>query len=504
MTVASLIAELESRSILLSLEGEQIRYRSPRQALTDLDREALRARRGEIVDYLKARAAARALRAASPVHGPLTPSVAQEMWRAFAGGAEEGKPVALNIPTAGRFKAAPEAVTAAIHQVIARYDALRTRFEAREDALVTLLNPAEAFEVAQEDLRGLNADAAREAAGKGALQFCALLNAIEGTWLIRAKVFALPEGECLVAISPAHMIADAGTRNILLDEIHDILEFGAPRAPSMVLYNGYSLAERTFLAGEQGAQLIEHWRRWYHDQPTMLAPSDGAPLLWGNGIRIVKNFIIPARVAGKVRGLAATLKVTSFLIYLTIFAIAMARWAKTERFPVRVLGDKRVSLELSNTVGLMFCADAVAIHVPALADFETIMRGILAEYDATLSLRIPSLHFWAPHCVRPGIEAPDYPNRIPAVFNYYSIGTAREKAGKQAGPDTSAALSWPPDIVTLTQIWPRRSSPLFLHLNDTGQEVHVSLHFFQGVIPPSDQDSFTAALFQVFAETVPA
>ena len=53
----------------------------------------------------------------------------------------------------------------------------------------------------------------------------------------------------------------------------------APRAPSPVLYNDYSLAERDFLAGEQGAQLIEHWRRWYHDQPTMLAPSDSTPLL---------------------------------------------------------------------------------------------------------------------------------------------------------------------------------------------------------------------------------
>ena len=57
------------------------------------------------------------------------------MWRAFAGGAEEGKPVALNIGMVGRFRAAPEAVTAAIHQVIARYDALRARFEARDGEL---------------------------------------------------------------------------------------------------------------------------------------------------------------------------------------------------------------------------------------------------------------------------------------------------------------------------------------------------------------------------------
>jgi hypothetical protein len=503
MTVAKLISSLEGRNILLSLDGDQIRYRSPRQALTDSDRDALRARRGEILDYLQARNAARSLRAAVPSKGPVTPSVAQEMWRAFAGGAEEGKPVALNIGMVSRFKAAPEALTAAIGQVVARYEALRTRFEARDGELRAFLNLAEALEIEQEDLRGQGGDAARDAAEKSAQAFCAQLNLIEGTWLTRAKVFALPDGESLAAISSAHMIADAGTRNILLEEIHDILETGMPRAPSPVLYNEYSLAERDILAGGQGARLIDHWRRWYHDQPIMLAPSDGTPLTWGNGIRVLKNFTIPGRVADKVRDLAARLKVTSFLIYLTVFSIAMARWARMERFPVRVLGDKRISMDLTNTVGLMFCADAVEIQVPGGVDFEAIMRGILAEYDAALALRIPTLHFWAPHCVRPGIEAPDFPNKIPAVFNYYSLGTARERAERRAQPDSDVALAWPPEIVTLSQTWPRRSSPLFLHVMDYGHEVQVSLHFFQGVISPSDQDSFTARLFEVFAEVVP-
>jgi hypothetical protein len=390
-----------------------------------------------------------------------------------------------------------------VHQVIARYEALRVRFEAQGDRLLAHLNPAEAFEVEQEDMRGLGPEAAEEASAQRARQFCAQVNLIEGQWLTRAKVFALPAGASLVAISPAHMIADAGTRNILLDEIQDILDQGPSNPPSSILYNDYSLAERAFLAGPEGAQLIEHWRRWYHGQPAMMAPA-GNMLSWGNGIRIVKNFTIARRIADKVRDFAGTRKVTPFLVYLTIFSIAMARWAKTERFPVRVLGDKRTSLELSNTVGLMFCADAVEINVASQADFETVMRGILAEYDAALTLRIPSLHFWAPQCVRPGIEAPDYPNKIPAVFNYYSVGTAREKSQKQAAPDASAGLAWPPQIQTLTQTWPRRSSPLFWHLNDTGHEVLSSLHFFEGAVSPADQDSFTALLFQVFGEVVPA
>jgi hypothetical protein len=257
------------------------------------------------------------------------------------------------------------------------------------------------------------------------------------------------------------------------------------------------------LDSAEGAVLIDHWRRWYHAQPSMKAPSDGTVLQWGNGIRIVKNFTMPKRVLDKVRLLAESLKVTPFLIFLTIFARTMARWSGMEDFPLRVLGDKRTTLDLSNTVGLMFCADAMSVHAPADADFETVLRNIQLEYDAALALRIPTLHFWAPHCVKPGIEAPDYPNRIPAVFNYYSVGTAREKEDLRAGADTTASLPWPPDIVTLSQDWPRRSSPLFLHVMDWAHEAQLSLHFYQGVVSPADQDSFTTTLFQVFAETVP-
>jgi hypothetical protein len=151
----------------------------------------------------------------------------------------------------------------------------------------------------------------------------------------------------------------------------------------------------------------------------------------------------------------------------------------------------------------MFCADAVQVHAPVGLDFEAILRGILADYDAALGLRIPTLHFWAPHCVRPGIEVRDFPNRIPAVFNYYSVGTARERAEKQ--PASDAPEAWPPQINELPpQTWPRRSSPLFLHLMDYGTEMSASLHFFENAVSKPDQDSFTAMLFQTFHDVVPA
>ena len=495
-----LIADLESRGIILSLVEGEIRYRSPKHALTDADRDGLRSRRQEIVQWLSAREGARGLRGTKGREGPLTVSVAQEMWWRFAGGAEEGKPFALNIGMVGQFRASPEAVTAAVRQVIARYDALRVSFRAEGEVLHPVLNAPDALAVEQEDFRSQGADAARDAAHASAREFCARVNLIEGSWLTRAKVIALPDGETMAAISSAHMIADAGTRNIVIDELRDILEYGSPRAAPSVGFNAYSLAERDVLAGPQGAALIDYWRGWYDAQPVMTSPSDKIPMLWGNGIRTVRNFTLPAAVLEKVRARADALKVTPFLVCLTIFSIAMARWSGMERFPVRVLGDKRTSVDLANTVGLMFCADAVEIRSPSGEAFETTLRGIMASYDASLALRIPSLHFWAPYCVRPGIEVRDFPNRIPAVFNYYSVGTAREKAEKKTA--ANAAAAWPPEIVKLNQVWPRRSSPLFLHLIDNGDELAASLHFYQNVVSEADQDSFVACLFQTFGETV--
>lgn len=498
-SIAQLLAALERRGIILFLENGEMRYRSPKDALTEDDRQTLRARKPEIVDWLAARDAAKALRAVRASSGPLKASVAQEMWWRFAGAPEEGKPVALNIGMVGTFPGHDAAsVTAAIREVMHRHEALRVSFRADGENLIASLNPVEMLEIEQEDLRGLGAEAVA-AANKSAQAFCALLNPILGGWLTRAKVIALPDS-AMAVLSAAHMIADAGSRNIVIEELRDILE-GRPSQPA-VAYNDYSLAERDFLAGPQGTALIEHWRRWYTAQPTMTAPSDGTPMLWGNGTRIVRNFHIPTRLMDKGRALAERFKVTPFLIYLTIFAIAMARWSRMEQFPIRVLGDKRTAMDLTGTVGLMFCADAVEAHVAADADFETVLRGMVVEYDAAISRRIPSLHFYAPQMVRPGIEESGFPNRIPAVFNYYSVGTAREKAEKKA--DATAAWPWPPQIQELpAQVWPRVSSPLFLHLMDYGSEAGASLHFYADVIGAADRDAFQAMLFAVFDEVLP-
>jgi len=503
MSVARLLADLESRGILLTLDGGDIRYRAPKGALTDADRDALRAHKPAIVSSLAARAAGRQLRALHGMAGPLIPSVAQQMWYQFAGPPDEGVPVAINISGIDLFAAPPEAVTVALTTLIARHDTLRTAFQVVDGQLIPSLLPAESFAAEHQDMRHLSDAAAHDAAMQMAQAFCARLKPVSGGWLTQALVIALPDGRCLAALSSSHIVSDAASRNILLDEWHDLLA-GKALSPVAVPHNDYAVAERALLTSDAGAALIAHWRDWYAGQPLLTAPSDGRALLWGRGIRIVYDFDIPSRVMARARALAARWKVTPFLVHLTLFCTALARWSGVSDFPIRVLGDKRSNEALSGTVGLLYCGDAVQIHAPPDGDFETTLRAILSEYEAALARRIPTLHYYAPQMVMPGIEAPDFPNRIPAVFNYYAAGTAREKARKEAAPDASAGWPWPPVMHQKPPAqWPRVSAPIFLHLMDQGTDAAASLHFLEGAVGADDQRRFAALLFDLYDALLP-
>jgi hypothetical protein len=498
-SITQFVSTLEKRGIYLSLEDGKVLYRSSRNALTPHDREVLGSHRGDVISFLQARDAGMALRAVKGMSGPLTASVTQEMWWRFAGGPEEGKPIALNIAMARKFfDTDPIALEDAVRAIVSRHEALRTAITVRGETLMLRLLEPQSFRIEIEDLCALGEQADPEAHIR-AREFCAKLIPIEGGWLTRAKIMILPGGDTAVAISASHIIADAQSRNIIYSEIEDILE-GKRRPLSYITYSDYSLAERRLLTGPQGEGLIAYWRGWYAGQPTMLSPARKTPMQWGAGIRQLHNFSIPSHILKQVRAAATALGVTPFLAYLAIFSFTLARWSGLEAFPVRVLGDKRTSLELSRTVGLMFCADAVEIHLPVGKDFVDFLRDVERAYNVTLSQRIPTLHFYAPQCVLPGIEKPGYSNRIPAVFNYYSAGTAQERAVNEATTEPPDPMPWPPEIARLPpQTWSRRSAPVFLHLMDQGSKASASLHFYANVVDDAEQESFINTFFQTFS-----
>ena len=53
MTAVALLADLRRRGVVLTPAGDQIRYRAPRGALTEADRQAIRTHRDEVLAELR-------------------------------------------------------------------------------------------------------------------------------------------------------------------------------------------------------------------------------------------------------------------------------------------------------------------------------------------------------------------------------------------------------------------------------------------------------------------
>ena len=133
MTTLEFLAEIRRRGIELWVEGDKLRYRSPRGALPPVLRDELVRRKGEVLAFL------RPATHAPSVMPPIVPqprdgdvslplSIPQQrLW--FIAQLEPGNP-AYNLPQAERLRGALDvaALEQSFHKIVRRHEVLRTCF----------------------------------------------------------------------------------------------------------------------------------------------------------------------------------------------------------------------------------------------------------------------------------------------------------------------------------------------------------------------------------------
>src|SRR5262245_24960605 len=129
-TLPQLIAELRSRDVRLWLDGDELRCKAPKQALTPDLRQRLSERKAELIVFLRA---AREMSSPTPPvrpqprngHVPL--SFAQEgAW--FIDQLQPGTPFNISLPTRLRTPLDLSVLEAALNEIVRRHEVLRTTF----------------------------------------------------------------------------------------------------------------------------------------------------------------------------------------------------------------------------------------------------------------------------------------------------------------------------------------------------------------------------------------
>lgn len=227
----------------------------------------------------------------------------------------EGASPMANIPFAVRLDGPVDtaALSAAVSDVIARHEALRTNFVERDGLPYQVVRPAAPVETPVTEIDDTELDRVlAEVAG-----YCF---DIESESLIRTRIFALGDNAHVLSILAHHMVADHGSFKVFLADLttayRDRSSGQSPAwSPLPIQYADYALWQREILQSSFGESELEYWRSALAGQPDQIAVAHDRPrppVLGKAGE--VAIFTVPASVRTSVKALADETGASEFML----------------------------------------------------------------------------------------------------------------------------------------------------------------------------------------------
>jgi amino acid adenylation domain-containing protein len=252
-----------------------------------------------------------------------------------------------------------DALRAALDDLVARHESLRTVFGAAADGNAEQwIKPAGTLPLALIDLRG--ADAAR----------CDV-QLTEETRRLKAEPFDLTQGPLVraalirtadethvLAVVMHHIVSDGASMQLLIDELaadYAAHLGGTPRRlpASRIEYADYALWQREWLAAGEGERQLAWWRAQLGDTHAVLDLRTDRPRKAQAGYSAARHaFALPAGLLGQLRGVADTHGATLFIVLLAGFQSLLHRYTGQEDIRIGAPIANRNRVEVEGVVGM--------------------------------------------------------------------------------------------------------------------------------------------------------
>lgn len=336
-TVENLLLSLRENGVSFWLEGDQLRYRAPKQALTAAQLGEIRERKLEIIGlleqvrHLKLDASQPLLPQARPKLLPL--SFAQErLWfldRLRPGGSEYNIFVSLGVEGALDVVALERSFGA----LIDRHEVLRTRIATVDGQGVQVIEPGggcllEVVDLARMEREEREAEARRLMAVEAGRPFD-----LEHGPLFRATLVRLEAQDHVMLVTMHHIVSDGWSIGVLCRELEVLyaafLQGGASPLPALeVQYADYAVWQRAWLRGEVLERQLGYWRERLSGAPAALdLPTDrmrpAVPSFRGSRVPVVVSSGLLAALVELGRRRGATL----YMVLLAAFQLLLSRWS---------------------------------------------------------------------------------------------------------------------------------------------------------------------------------
>jgi amino acid adenylation domain-containing protein len=270
------------------------------------------------------------------------------------------------------------ALERAIGFIVARHEALRTRFELVGDEPVQVIDPAVPFQLSVEAVD--SADAARaRAEAEAAVPFD-----LERGPLFRASLLRVSADDHLLVIVAHHAVSDGWSLDILFRELAQASEaYAAGREPALpplpLQYADFAAWQRAWLDGGETERQLRYWRGALAGAPAVLELPTDRPRPAQPGNTAARHaFVLPAETAAAVRALARSEGATPFMVLLAAFQLLLARYSGADDVVVGAPVAGRTRAETEGVVGFFINTLPLRARLDGAPDFRALLEQVRA------------------------------------------------------------------------------------------------------------------------------
>ncbi|NET16006.1 MAG: amino acid adenylation domain-containing protein, partial [Okeania sp. SIO1H6] len=361
MKTIEFVSYLQNLGVKLWIDGEQLRYRSPKEVVTPELKQSIVERKADILKLLRKAQKNRQSDGASSIQPisreqviPLSFAV-QRLWfiekMALSRNAYN---VPLTLHLVGQLDYV--ALEKSLNQIIARHETLRTTFSEINGTPVQIIQPPFELELPKKNLSELTPSEATTKLQQLLQQENEQRFNLEVDPPIRAQLYQLGTTEHILQITLHHIASDGWSLTVLpkeLSAIYTATLFDKPSPlPSLpIQYADFAVWQRNYLQGETLFSQLSYWKQKLLDLPQLQLPTDHPrpAVETFNGAGIPIN--IPAALTSKVKQLTQKQGTTLFMTLLAAFKILLSRYSGQESIAVGTPIANRNRSEIEGLIG---------------------------------------------------------------------------------------------------------------------------------------------------------
>ncbi|QNK68497.1 non-ribosomal peptide synthetase [Variovorax sp. PAMC26660] len=281
-----------------------------------------------------------------------------------------------------------DALRAALGDLVARHESLRTVFRAGSDGVAAQwIKPSGTLALEVIDLRAVPADERDDRLESEARRIKAAPFDLGQGDLLRAALLRLSDDTQVLAVVMHHIVSDGASMQVLIDELAAgyaaRLQGRAAALPvPRVQYADYAVWQREWLAAGEAERQLAWWRAQLGDEHPVLELRTDHPRKPQASYRAARHaFELPVPLLGQLRGLAQADGATLFMVLLAGLQALLHRYTGQEEIRVGAAIANRNRVEFENVIGLF--VNTLVLRNPI--DGRTRLSRVLAQArDAVL------------------------------------------------------------------------------------------------------------------------